>query len=298
MAAIVLYWSLGGTTKRVAEAIAEGMRARDVECVLHDVRESAPHDLAQYDLVGVGFPAHYFRPPAPVSDAIRELGRLDGRSVFSFCLYGTYRGASLNRIRSALIRAGGTEVGAFACHGGGGFYAYARLGWEFSPGHPDARDLEDARAFGGSLTEAHEVARRGGVVSSLPGRDPWTDPVYSVERLVFNPWLTRVFYYRHFRVDSSRCTHCGKCARGCPAHAITWQRGELPTWSSECILCLSCARICPESAVVCPLDWPATRPFIAWNVRRAGRDPSIDHVRVELQRGATVRVDAPTRPST
>jgi len=158
MSAMILYWSLGGTTKRVAEAIAEGLRGAGVGCELHDLRTGAPEDLAAHEIVGVGFPVHYYRPAMPATDAIRALGRLDGHSVFAFCLHGTDRGAGLNRARAALVQAGGTEIGAFACRGDDVFYPYVRSGWRFSPGHPDADDLESAQAFGASLPKAHATA--------------------------------------------------------------------------------------------------------------------------------------------
>jgi len=60
MSAMILYWSLGGTTKRVAEAIAEGLRGAGVGCELHDLRTGAPEDLAAHEIVGIGFPVHYY----------------------------------------------------------------------------------------------------------------------------------------------------------------------------------------------------------------------------------------------
>jgi len=289
--ALVLYWSLTGSTKKVADSVAEGLRDSGAACAVHDLRTAAPPDVLDFDMVGFGYPVHYYRPPQPVIESIRGLD-LTGRSVFSFCLHGTYRGAGLNRARDALLRAGGTEIGAFACHGGGGFYPYMRRGWTFSAGHPDEKDLADARSFGASLVSLHAAVRRGETVP-LPARDPRTHPMYAIERLAAHPWLARVFYYRFIRAIPERCTRCGLCARLCPAHAITWARGERPVWGPECMLCLNCVTVCPEAAVVCPIDWALFRPFISWNVKRALRDPLLDRAPVALRRGKAVRLDDP-----
>jgi menaquinone-dependent protoporphyrinogen IX oxidase len=107
MKALILFWSIGGTTKRVARQVAEGLRSAGAQCDLHDLRTGTPEDLASYDLIGVGFPVHYFRPPTVGREAILALGQLNGRSVFAFSLNGTTRGAALNRVRPALARAGG-----------------------------------------------------------------------------------------------------------------------------------------------------------------------------------------------
>jgi NAD-dependent dihydropyrimidine dehydrogenase PreA subunit len=290
MNALLLFWSIGGTTKRVAEQIAEGLRSAGAECSLHDLRTGPPGDLASYDLIGVGFPVHYFRPPIVVTEAIASLHALDGRSVFAFSLNGTTRGAALNRVRSALARAGGAEIGAFAAYGEDNFYPYARQGWLFSPEHPTQGELAAAQAFGAGLVSAHQERRAGGSLPAPRSRDARTHPVHALERLVTGPRLTRRLYSRLFRVDPERCTSCGKCARRCPVHNITWERGSLPSWGRECVLCLDCVTICPEEAVHCPLDWALFRPFMRWNVRHALTDPELDRVAVVHHRGRFERV--------
>lgn len=288
--ALILYWSISGTTKRVAERIAEGLRAAGADCRLHDLRAGLPGDVSDHEIIGVGFPVHWYRPPTPVSAAMTALGRLDGRSVFAFSLNGTYRGAGLNRARSALARTGATEIGAFSCHGEGRFYPYARLGALFSPGHPTQPELDAARGFGEAMAAAHLTVLRGGPAPGLPRRDPPTHPMYALERLVSGPQLTRAVYSRLFRVDPRRCTRCGKCARECPTRNITWERGGFPSWGRDCVLCLNCVAACPAEAVACPLDWPVFRPFVRWNVERARRDPALEVARVELRHGTFRRV--------
>lgn len=290
MKALVLYWSIGGTTKRVAERIAEGLRAGGAECYLHDLRGGMPSDLAPYDIIGVGFPVHYYRPPIVVSEAMVALGPLDGRSVFSFALNGTCRGAALNRARSALVRAGGAEIGAFTSYGEDNFYPYARQGWLFSPEHPTEQELQAAQVCGAGLVAAHQRRLAGGTQPPARPRDPRTHPMYALERLVTGPRLTRLFYWRLFRVEAERCTSCGKCSRRCPTGNITWQRGEMPAWGRDCVLCLDCVTSCPEEAVSCPLDRRVFRPFMRWNVNRAWRDPNLEHVKVDFRRGKFTRM--------
>lgn len=290
MKAIILFWSISGTTKRVAERIAEGLRAEDAECELWDLRDGVPGDLSDREIVGVGFPVHWYRPPTPVTSAIAALGRLDGRSDFVFSLNATYRGAGLNRARDALARTGAIEVGVFTSYGEGGFYPYARLGAQFSPGHPNDSELDAARAFGAQVAVAHRAMRAGGAAPVLPRRDPPTHPMYALERFVSGPRMTKVFYSHYFRVSSQRCTRCGRCARGCPVGNIGWERGALPSWGRECVLCLHCVATCPEEAVTCPVDWAVFRPLIRWNVRRAWRDPMVEHARVELSHGRIRRM--------
>jgi len=249
-----------------------------------------PDDAASHDIVGVGFPVHWYRPPTPVSQAIAALGRLNGRSVFAFSLNGSYRGAGLNRARAALVGAGGVELGAFSAYGEDQFYPYARLGALFSPGHPTEDELGAAYEFGRQMAATHRGVEQGSQAPAPCPPDPPAHPMYALERLVSGPRLTRVLYSRLFRVDPGRCVRCGICAKGCPVRNISWQRGELPAWGRDCVLCLSCVATCPEEAVTCPFDWAVFRPFLRWNVNRAWRDPDLDHARAELKRGKITRV--------
>jgi len=301
MRVAILYWTITGSTQRLAECIAAGIRAQGAVCEVLDLRQVARGDIAPFDLLGVGSPVHYYGVPDPVRRAVRALGPLAGMPVFAFTLNGTHRGAGLNRLRAALSRAGGREVGARAFRGASYYLGYLRRGHLFSPGHPTSEDFDGARRFGEDLVRALGTADGSptaldvgqGLVSSSalsPPFDPHTPLVYSFERLLSGPFLARQVYSRFFRADPGRCARCGTCARSCPVGNIMWRRGELPVWGHECILCLTCAQVCPKDAVHCPIDWAVFRPFLHYNVRRSARDAAIGHVRVELRNGKVLRL--------
>lgn len=292
MRALVIFFSVTDTTRRVAGSIAAGLRASGADVLEHDLRGGPVPDAAQFDIVGVGFPTHWYRMPSPARDAINALGDLGGRSAFVFTLNGTHRGAALNTARSALRRAGASEIGVFTCRGEDRFLGYTRLGYEFFPGHPDGADLQAAFEFGRTLLpSAYATVQRGEPVDTPPP-DPPTHWMYALERSLITPWASRHVLSRFFRVDAARCARCGTCARVCPSHNITWEKGGLPAWGRECVFCLTCAEVCPEAAIGCPIDWAIFRPFLRYNVARASRDRALEYVRVELRRGRVVRVGA------
>ncbi|CUR58646.1 putative Flavodoxin/nitric oxide synthase [metagenome] len=72
MRALVVYESMFGNTREVAEAIAAGLRGQ-VEAEVHDV-ETAPQSLAGWDLVVAGGPTHAFSlsRPSTRADAVSQ----------------------------------------------------------------------------------------------------------------------------------------------------------------------------------------------------------------------------------
>jgi flavodoxin/NAD-dependent dihydropyrimidine dehydrogenase PreA subunit len=279
MRVLIIYFSVTGTTRRVAESIAEGLEAEGVQVVLHDLRGAPDPDARGFDLIGLGSPVHYYRLPQPVTHAIRSLGDCGGTPGFTFVLNATYRGAGLNQARAELARAGIREIGVYTCNGEGRFLGYTRMGYRFSPGHPTPADLDAARDFGARLVAASADAAEGRPL--VPdSRDARTRALYALERAASNPWLARHLYARYFRVDERYCTRCGRCAATCPVGNVSWRPHELPCWGRECILCLACEESCPQDAISSPADWAVFRPFYRLNVARALRDPNLEHTRV------------------
>lgn len=288
--ALIAYFSQAGSTERVAEAIADGLQATGYETELHRIGRGAGRDPAGYDLIGIGSPVYYYRLPFIVSDYLRELPDLAGRPVFAFLLQGTHRFDAGNRLRKALARKGGREVGYLNCRGAAYYLGHLKEGYLFSPDSPAERDLAAAKAFG------VEVARH--VASGEYGRPPDEPPapaLYRLERLFLSRWLIENVYSRLFRVDPLKCTSCGGCIETCPTANLRKDAAGRPVWGRDCLFCMRCEMVCPEDAISSFISRPATRwlnrPFLRYHVRHWTRDPSIEFVRVVHERGETRRLE-------
>lgn len=283
---LIVYFSQGGTTARVAESIAAGLRAAEYRVDLFNIQDRQPPAVEGYDLLGVGAPAYYFRLPFNVHDYVAGLPDLGGLPVFSFVLHGTIHGDAGNHLRRALAKKSGREVGYFRCHGAGQFTPYLKAGYQFSPDHPRPQDLDEAEAFGRQV-----AARVAGEAYTRPGDDPPPAAIYRFERFVTNRWLAEKLYSRMFRVDKNKCTACGTCVQNCPTNNIAEDEAGHPTWGRDCMLCLYCEWNCPEEAISSPpSSWPIFWPFIQYNVRVGARNPTLDHVRVKLEEGQIERL--------
>jgi len=283
---LIVFYSRGGTTARVAGSIAAGLGRGSTQVDLCNLRDALPPRLDSYDLLGVGTPAYYFGPASPVADYLAGLPDLDGLPAFAFVLYGTNPGNAGNDVRRALVRKGAREVGYWSCHAADVYLGFLREGYLFSPDRPSEEDLAQAEAFGRQV-----AACVGGGVYAEPPMDPPPSLLFRVERFLTNRWLAAHLYSPLFIVDAKRCITCGLCIRECPTRNLSADPDGRPRWGRNCLLCLACEMVCPEDAISSPAGWPLVRAVYRAYAHQVCRDPSIEYVRVEHRRGRTRRLD-------
>ncbi len=282
---LIAYFSQGGTTAKVAESIATGIRRGGYQVDLHRIDERQHPDFSGYNLIGIGSPVHYYCPPFTVTDYLNSLPDLGALPTFTFVLHGTYRFDTGKSIRRILARKGAQEVGYFHCYGADFYLGYLKEGYLFSPDHPTLSELSLAEDFGSQIVE-----RVAGKPYSLVEEDRPPTLVYRLERFLQNQWFVEKIWSRFFRAVKKSCSLCGLCIKICPCSNISEGKDGYPVWGRHCLLCLMCQLKCPEDAVITPISWPLVRPFAIYNVRQASQDPTIDHVRVVHSKGKTRRI--------
>jgi len=85
---LVAYYSRTGNTKKMAEAVAKGIKTSGVACDLREVGRVRPADLLKYEGIVFGSPTYYGILAAPVKklldQSVKYHGRLDGRVGAAF----------------------------------------------------------------------------------------------------------------------------------------------------------------------------------------------------------------------
>ncbi|MDD5246562.1 MAG: flavodoxin family protein [Candidatus Omnitrophica bacterium] len=85
---IVVYYSRGGNTKKMAELIAQGIAGQGAQAVLKDVLEVKAEELLEYDGIIVGSPVYYGSMSAEIKrlfdDSVKFHGKLDGKIGAAF----------------------------------------------------------------------------------------------------------------------------------------------------------------------------------------------------------------------
>ena len=105
--AIIVYESVYGNTKKVAESIAQGIREKEgVICEVVKTSEVHTDDLADYDIILFGCPNHNQEPSRNMSKFIERVGivNLEGKVGVAFDTYtGGNKGIALTKLE-AFIR--------------------------------------------------------------------------------------------------------------------------------------------------------------------------------------------------
>jgi flavodoxin/Pyruvate/2-oxoacid:ferredoxin oxidoreductase delta subunit len=282
---LIVYFSQGGTTARIGESIAAGLKCQGYQVDAVNLAQADGPSLEGYDCLGIGAPAYYFRPPFPVVEYIRGLNLPPGLPAFVFVLHGTYCGDAGNILRRRLARKGAREVGYFSSLGADYYLGYLRQGYLFSPERPSKEDLERAEQFGRDLP-AHIAS------PSLQKAKPDEKPgwIYRLERAFTCRWLVHWVHSGFFVVDKEKCSKCGLCADSCPTRNILHSTDTFPEWGRHCIFCVMCEMNCPENAITSTTDWSIFQPFLRYNVHRASRDSSLVYWRVKHTNGQTERL--------
>ena len=249
---IVVYYSQSGNTKKIAQAIHEGISKQGEPCEIARLRDVDPLDLAKYDLIGLGSPVIHARELPNVTYFINYMKGLDGRHAFAFCTHGTDPGFYIARIVPALIQRGLTVIGWNDWFGA----AYVPMLPKpyFTDGHPDAIDLKEAEEFGREMVERSRRISLGemGLILTLPKGKEYDElyrPINEVPRF-FQRKLNRV----EFKVNAEKCKYpkCHHCIDYCPTGSIDLSVSP-PIFDRGCDRCWLCEQTCPQGAI--EYDW-------------------------------------------
>jgi len=151
---LVTYFSRTGNTQLVAEAIFGALTG---DKMILPIDQAG--DLAPYGLLFVGFPVQTHSVPYPVETFLKAVP--EGKKIALFSTHGSVAGSSLSREAleyASVLVARAKLIGTFSCRGKVSMKALEVLmqspeheAWAdmaaSASTHPDASDLEDARAF-------------------------------------------------------------------------------------------------------------------------------------------------------
>lgn len=151
---LVTYLSQTGNTKKIAEAIFEGLEGDKTIKPMDEVQE-----IEGYSLIFIGFPVHSHSVPYKIESFLQKIPQ--GGKIALFSTHGSLPGGHLATEaleHAAVIASKAKVLGTFSCRGKVSMAALEILSkspehkvWaEMAPSsqtHPDEGDLEDAKSF-------------------------------------------------------------------------------------------------------------------------------------------------------
>lgn len=147
MDSIIVYVSIHHkNTEMVAKVIAEVLNARLVK-----PWEIKPEELLKYDLIGFGSGIYYWKHHRALFELINKLPKVEGKKAFIFSTAGlNIPFINHRKLRKVLREKGFEIVGEFSCRGWDTNGWLAEIGG-LNKGHPNEKDLENARKFAENL---------------------------------------------------------------------------------------------------------------------------------------------------
>lgn len=242
------YFSPTGTTKKVLEAIAEGLGVKPVEHL--DMTSPAwaakPFEEFTDELVVLGAPVHAGRLPQDAIERFKRF-RAQGAKAVLVVVYGNraYEDALLE-LANLSKELGFVPVAAAAFIGE---HSFSTDDVPLATGRPDKGDLEKAVEFGAAVKR--RISDLGGadiaISLNVPGNFPYKDRPPAVEGAA--------------RTLADMCATCGACAEACPKGAIT-VGATVETDPNLCIKCCACVKQCPNHARI--MDLPFVKKISGW----------------------------------
>jgi ferredoxin len=236
----LLYFSPTQTTKKVLNAIADGLKTEavmDSDLTLPDsIRSEKPGEEIRFDdgLTIIGVPVYAGRVAPEAARRIRQF-KADGTPAVLVVLYGNREFEdALRELKDLAVEAGFKPIagGAFI-----GEHSFADSKFPIARRRPDQKDFEKCSEFGALIKE--KIQKVDSIdnlpIPDFPGNYPYRDA--------------------HPLKDScpetleDLCTRCETCVSVCPTAAIVLKY-KVVTEPSTCIVCCACVKNCPTGARV------------------------------------------------
>jgi flavodoxin/NAD-dependent dihydropyrimidine dehydrogenase PreA subunit len=239
----LIYFSQTGSTRRIAETMAEEFRGAGHSTRLVSLKKASSQDAVTGDLLGIGTPCFSSQAPTPVKSFLQNLPTLDKKRAFVFATSGGAPGRVLYDLTRLLQSKGVDVVGGFLTRGELHHPAPCLRGR--MPNRPNAEDFAEARRFATAVIEHVSASRPGPVAESRPDALKPRGGFYDLVALISTDGFLRLMLPEP-KPDIARCNQCKWCVYECPMHNITLQ--PYPILGDQCIRCYRCLTGCPQQA--------------------------------------------------
>lgn len=241
---MIFYFSGTGNTRWAARQIAE-ITGERLLSIAGEADGDCRYTLAEGERIGFCFPVHGWQPPAIVRNFISKckFDNAKGHFCFALCTCGDNIGRTMEMLAADLHKVGIQADSVFSLAMPNTYVCLPFMNTD----RPDVERKKIADA-GSAIVEIAQAIKEHhkGVCSTVKGPVP-----YLLSNVIGRYFNSRMITDRPFRVDSSACIRCGRCAAACPTGNISGGAGNLPVWHDDghCTCCMACYHHCPAHAI-------------------------------------------------
>ena len=237
----IFYFSGTGNTRKVAKEYAENFEKRGETCTLFELPLKNKPDLANYDLIGIGYPIHSFNAPQPLLQFAKSLQRRKLKSgeepkrAFIFKTSG--EPVKMSRVSSlkliSILKRRNIAVK--------NEYQYV-MPYNMIFRHTDH--------------QAYVMWETAKKLIPIDCNDILSGVKRQEKKMPFGnvlAWFLRIEHGGAHIVGvgyraTKDCTGCGLCAKNCPVDNIKIEDGK-PKFGGKCLICARCSFNCPKDCI-------------------------------------------------
>ncbi len=243
----LIYFSPNGTTKKVLDAIKDGINFQKTE-QLNLIKENNidKQIFTDDEIVIIGSPVYSGRIPLMVASRLQNFKANNTKAILVVVYGNRHYDDALLELKDIAVELGFLPIAATAFIG---THSFSSLKYPIAEGRPNAEDLKIAKDFGKQiktklkLKESQHsedsinryIRKIGNRSIDVPGNYPYKE---RSKKLKVKP-----------KIDMNLCDLCGMCEKVCPVDAISISKGRIDIDENLCIYCYACVKICTQKAI-------------------------------------------------
>lgn len=237
--ATIIYFSPTGTTKKILNAVLEGMGINNISIInlnAMNVRDGMSQKI-ENDIVLLGVPVYGTGIPPILLPFLNSL-KGNNKPIVLITVYGNMsEGITLNEIDAILKN---TSFHVVAAGSFIGEHSFSAEEIPIAKNRPNKEDLSIAQEFGKKIIEKMQKIEDINAISlALPqGNIPIMAKIL--------PKNSAKLFAKTPTADMNLCNHCGVCVKLCPMDAI--DKDTLEIEENKCLRCFCCVKKCPKKA--------------------------------------------------